>query len=178
MASKSDALMAPILEGALILAAGVIGLAAGGPLLFSSLGPTVFEQVEFPERKSANVYNILVGHGLALGAGFVSLYVTGASAAPEVVASGHVTWPRVWASVLAVALTALATLVLKATQPAALSTTLLVSTGAFDTAWKAMMIVLGVVAVTAIGQPARYLRLHQKEKYKQSEAHPPEREAA
>lgn len=159
---KSDVVWAPLLEGALILTAGLLGLVIRQPLIFTSLGPTVYEQVETPERRSATPYSILVGHMVALGAGFVSLFILHALHTAKVAASGHLNWPRIWASVLAAMLTVLVTLLLKASQPAALSTTLLVTLGSYDTAWKAMAIMVGVVTVTVLGQPLRRIRKRQR----------------
>ena len=64
-------------EGALILVVGAIGWAAGWPFLFTSLGPTAFELVEKPKSPSAKFYNVVVGHFVALAAGFLSLWIFG-----------------------------------------------------------------------------------------------------
>jgi hypothetical protein len=47
-----------------------IGWAIHMPLIFASLGPTAYEIVEKPNSKSARVYNVIVGHFVALGSGF------------------------------------------------------------------------------------------------------------
>jgi hypothetical protein len=159
---KAEVIWASISEGSLILATGLVALGLHAPLIFSSLGPTIYEQIEMPNRRSAAAYSILVGHFLALGVGFGSLYITHAWGAPKVVVAGYVTWPRIWASVLAVTVTVLLTLLLKASQPASLATALLVTIGSYDTAWKALAIVVGVITVTVLGQPLRYLRKQEK----------------
>ncbi len=142
-------------EGALILAAGVISLALRMPLIFTSLGPTAYEMVERPTSRSAKTYNIIVGHMLGLAAGFLSVWALNAWNAPKVAAAGFVTSPRLGAAVLAVVITTAATLMLKASQPASLSTTLLVSLGSMQTRHDAIAIAAAVVLMAAIGEPVR-----------------------
>jgi hypothetical protein len=64
-----------------------------------------------------------------------------------------------WAVAISAALTTLGSLALKAAQPAALATTLLVSLGAMQTRRDAIAIIVGVLLVTAMGEPVRRLRL-------------------
>jgi hypothetical protein len=64
---------------------------------------------------------------------------------------------------IAAALTTLITLILKAGQPAALATTLLVSLGSMQTHRDAMVIVAGVLLIAAIGEPIRRFRLKHTE---------------
>ena len=108
---------------------------------------------------SARPYNIIVGHLIGLGAGFLAIYLVNAWAAPNVLATGVVSPLRMWAAVISAALTAFVTLALKAGQPAALATTLLVSLGAMQTRRDAIAIIVGVLLVTAMGEPLRRLRL-------------------
>jgi hypothetical protein len=53
----------------------------------------------------------------------------------------------------------LLTLILKAGQPAALATTLLVSLGSMQTLRDAVAIAAGVVIITIVGEPVRRFRL-------------------
>src|SRR4051812_37712609 len=133
MSRKSDLWVAPIGEGALIFAVGALGWALKQPLVFTSLGPTAYELVEQPNTKSARAYNVIAGHVVALTAGHFGLWVTHAYAAPTVASAGFVSAPRLWATVIAVSLTTMLTLALHASQPASLSTTLLVSLGSMQT---------------------------------------------
>lgn len=150
-------------EGGLILAVGAAGWAAHMPLLFTSLGPTAYELVEKPSSPSAKAYNIIVGHFLALGAGFFSLWLLRAWNAPKVAMTGFVSSPRLWAAVVAVVITTGITLALKASQPAALSTSLLVSLGSMQRGRDALAIIIGVLILTVIGEPLRrYLQQQQK----------------
>src|SRR5215467_12379667 len=159
MKNRADLIWATLGEGGLVLALAAIGWATSQPLIFASLGPTAYELVEQPRMASAKPYNIIVGHLIGLGAGFLAVYLLNAWAAPNVLATGVVSPQRMWATAISVALTTLASLALRAGQPAALATTLLVSLGAMQTRRDAIVIVVGVLLMAAIGEPVRRLRL-------------------
>lgn len=142
-----------------MLVVAVAGWISRQPLLFASLGPTIYELIEQPRAKSAKTYNVIMGHLVALGAGYFSLWVLHAWAAPKVAMAGFVSAPRMWASVLAVTLTTLLTLALKASQPASLSTTLLVALGSMQSARDAAAIMAAVLMIAVIGEPLRRQRL-------------------
>ena len=146
-----------------MFAMAAIGWATRQPLIFASLGPTAYELVELPQMRSARAYNIVVGHLVGLGAGFLGLYLLNAWAAPNVLAAGIVSSQRLGAVVLAATLTTLGTLLLKASQPASLATTLLVSLGAMQTRRDALAIIAGILIITAIGEPLRRFRLRHTE---------------
>jgi HPP family len=156
---RFDWIWATLGEGGLVLAAAAVGWVTRQPLIFASLGPTAYELVEQPRARSAKVYNIIAGHLIGLGAGFLALYVLNAWGAPNVLAAGVVSTKRLWAVTIAAALTTLLTLILRAAQPAALATTLLVSLGAMQTLRSAVAIVAGVLLITAMGEPVRRWRL-------------------
>lgn len=163
MRNRADLLWATLGEGSLVLVLAGIGWAAGQPLIFASLGPTAYELVEQPQLRSARTYNIVVGHLIGLGAGFLALYVLHAWAAPNIISAGVVSADRLWAVVIAATLTTFVTLILKAGQPAALATTLLVSQGSMQTRRDAIAIVAGVLIIAAIGEPLRRFRLKRTE---------------
>ncbi|MBF6571516.1 MAG: HPP family protein [Candidatus Binataceae bacterium] len=145
----------------LVLAA--IGWATRQPLIFASLGPTAYELVEQPQLRSARPYNIIVGHLIGLGSGFLAVYLLNAWAAPNVISAGVVSTDRLWAVAISATLTTFGTLILKAGQPAALATTMLVSLGAMQTRRDAVAIVAGVLIITAVGEPVRRFRLKHTE---------------
>jgi hypothetical protein len=157
--AKRDLLWAPLGEGGLILAVAAIGWATKQPLIFASLGPTAYELVEQPQLRSARPYNIIVGHVVGIACAFFALFVLKAWGAPNVLATGIVAPERLWAVTIAAALTTLITLLLKAGQPAAVATTLLIALGSMQTSRDALAILVGVLIVTAIGVPLRRLRL-------------------
>jgi len=155
VARGKNVLLAALGEGSLILVAGGIAWAVHLPLIFTSLGPTAYELVEKPLAPSAKPYNIIAGHMLAMGVGFFSLWVLDAWNAPKVVSAGFVTSSRLWAAVLSVVITTAVTLLLKASQPASLSTTLLVSLGSMQTGRDAVAIAIAVLIMVAAGEPLR-----------------------
>jgi len=157
--NRADLVWATLGEGGLVLAVAAIGWATHQPLIFASLGPTAYELMEQPRLPSARPYNVIVGHLIGLGAGFLAVYLLNAWAAPNVLATGVVSPQRMWATAISAALTTLVSLVLKAGQPAALATTLLISLGAMQTRRDATAIVVGVLLIVAIGEPVRRLRL-------------------
>ena len=159
MKNRADLIWATLGEGGLVLALAAIGWATNQPLIFASLGPTAYELVEQPQMPSARPYNIVVGHLIGLGAGFLAVYLLNAWAEPNVLATGTVSAQRVWATTISAALTTLASLALKAGQPAALATTLLVSLGAMQTRRDAVAIIVGVLLIVVIGEPVRRFRV-------------------
>lgn len=160
MANKTDLLIAPIGEGALILVVAAAGWIIHAPLVFTSLGPTAYELIEKPNAKSARTYNIIAGHFVALAAGYLALWLLHAWSSPKVASAGFVAGPRIWAAVIAVTVTTLVTLAIRASQPASLSTALLVALGSMQTAKDAVAIVAAVLIMAAVGEPLRRLRLN------------------
>lgn len=154
---KRDLWLAPLCEGVLILVASLAALLSRQPLIFTSLGPTAYELIEQPHRKSARPYNIIAGHSIAVAAGFLSLCVTHAWRVPAV-STRNIQFPRVEATVLSAALTVLGTLLARATQPAALSTTLLISLGTMQRWTDAAVIMAAVLLMTLVGEPLRHWR--------------------
>lgn len=163
---QRDLYIAPLLEAALIAVIGLAAWMSHSPLLFASLGPTAFELIETPERPSARPYNIIVGNIIAIVGAFVALWLTGARSASPVSSAG-LPLLRVWATVLAAMFTVFGTLLLKATQPAALSTALLISLGLMQTAKDAGLILLAIVLMTAMGEPIRRFRERSRQKFDQ-----------
>ncbi|MBW4037417.1 MAG: HPP family protein [Acidobacteria bacterium] len=155
--ARDDYWVAPLLEAALIGTVALCGWLTHQPLVFASLGPTAFEMVETPTRPSARPYNIIVGNLVALLAAYGALWLTQAWCAPSVSAQG-VPLARVWAAMLAALFTVLFTLLLKATQPAALSTTLLVALGVMQTPRDGALILAAVIWMTLLGLPVRRWR--------------------
>ena len=147
----------PVLEGALVLVLALTGWIAHQPLVFASIGPTAFEMIETPKRRSAQPYSIITGNLIAVLSAFAALMLTHAWAVPAVSPHG-IPLPRLWAAAVATALTVLGTLLARATQPAALSTTLLISLGIMQTWRDAAVILIAVVLITAIGEPVRRWR--------------------
>jgi hypothetical protein len=154
-----DDLWAPVTGALLIFVVGVLGLAAHRPWVFASLGPTAYLHAENPEHRSSRFYNTVVGHLVALGSGFFALWLLNAWNAPDVMASGDLTMVRVGASTVAIGVTVLLVLALRASHQPAGATTLLVALGTFQKFSDAMVVIVGVLLIAAIGEPIRRLRI-------------------
>ena len=159
---KKDFFVAPVCEAALILVAGMAAWLTQVPLLFASLGPTAFEMTETPERNSARPYNVIVGHLIGVIAGFVALAATDAWRTPAV-STHSISLLRVWASVIAALLTVAGTLMARATQPAALSTTLVIATGSMQRLVDGPIIMAAILLITLVGEPLRRWRLKHRD---------------
>lgn len=155
---KKELVIAPVSEAALILIAAIIGWASHQPLVFASLGPTIYEMIETPKQPSARPYNVVVGHLIGVLAAFAAIYILQGWNAPQVSALG-VPLTRVWTATLAALITVVFTLIARAKQPAALATTLLISLGLMQTWVQGGIIMGGVVLITLLGEPIRRMRL-------------------
>lgn len=162
---KKDLLLAPAGEAFLILIAGIVGWVAHQPLVFASLGPTAYELIETPERRSAQPYSVFVGHLVGVAAGFAALFIADSWHTPPISGAG-VPLHRVWAAMTAAGLTVLLNLLLRAAQPAAVSTTLLVSLGIMQSPKDAGVLMGGVIIMIVVGEPLRHLRLRQNQNAK------------
>jgi HPP family len=148
-----------LIVGGLALLAGILlGKGAGLAWLFPSLGPTAYLQAESPAHPSARFYNTVVGHAVGLAAGFVGVFVTFSYFDPVVLVSHELTWGRVLAAAIALALTVMVCLLLKASHPPAGATTLLVALGAFKIE-DILTVAAGVLIIGAAGELFRRMRL-------------------
>jgi CBS domain-containing membrane protein len=139
--------------GAGAVAIAISGLAAHllrQPLLFPSLGPTVFLFFETPLTPQASPRNTLIGHGVALLAGYVSLAIFGLLAAPSVLESG-VTVPYIGAAALSILITMALLVLLSSPHPPAGATTLIVSLGFLTTLAQLAAMAAGVILLTVVG---------------------------
>lgn len=155
---KREVVIAPLCEAALLLIAGTAAILLHKPFFFASLGPTAYELTETPERESARPYSVLVGHLIGVLSGFLALLATHAWSAPAV-STSSITWVRVWAAVLATLLTVFGTMAIRATQPAALSTTLMIATGSMQRRQDGLVIMAAILLLVVVGEPMRRWRL-------------------
>ena len=153
-----DGIWAPVMGGFLILIAGVIGLAAGQPWLFPSLGPTAYLQVENPGLPSARFYNTLVGHYVGIVAGLIGVAIFSLWTAPSVLVSHELVPAWVGAATIAVFLTIIINMFLRSSHPPAAATTLLVSLGAFRTPSQISALIAGVLIIAVVGEILRRIR--------------------
>ncbi|HEV2150041.1 MAG TPA: HPP family protein [Longimicrobiaceae bacterium] len=154
-----DVLWVPLASALLVAIAGGAGLATGNVWLFPSLGPTAVAQAHSPGDRSNSLRSVVLGHLLGLAAGHAGVFLAGAAVDPPVLAGGQLTGARVLAAILAVVLTALSQIALRASHPPAAATTLLVALGAFPpTLQGALHVVVGVLVVGLPGEALRRIR--------------------
>lgn len=125
----------------------ILALLTGSPFIFPSLGPTAFLFFYTPRAPSASPRNTLVGHTIGVLAGYISLAVTGLTAAGPALAVG-VTWPRVIAAALSLGLTAGLMVLCKSPHPPAGATTLIISLGILTKPWQLALLLVAVVMLT------------------------------
>jgi len=156
-----DALWAPVAGAALTLAVGLVALLIGRPWLAPSLGPTAYLVAATPAHPASRFANTVLGHAIGLAVGFAAVALLGAWSAPSVLGDRTLAPERMWAAVIAVALTLAGCLTLRLDHPPAAATTLLVALGALPGLADAANVVGGAAAIGAAGAAARRLRLGQ-----------------
>ena len=145
------------LVAAVVLAlTGLVGVAFRQPWLFPSLGPTLMVIAETPRQPSAHPRNVLVGHVVAVAAGWIALVVTGLRNAPPVVQAG-LDARYVTSAVIALALTVFVLQLIKMPHPPAGATTLIVALAILRTPGQLAVIVLSVILVTLLASAVNLL---------------------
>jgi CBS domain-containing membrane protein len=136
-----------------LFATALSGLAAWAfdePLLFPSLGATAFLIFETPTAEVGSPRNTLIGHGVGILAAALSLAIFGLLDDASAFEQG-VTFARVLAVALSVALTGGVLRLLRAAHPPAGATTIIVSSGLLADADQMLAVALGVLILTAAG---------------------------
>lgn len=152
------AILGGVLGFAMLLAVGGLALVIGEPLVFPSLGPTVFIQMQRPQPASASAWNTVVGHAIGIVAAMLALAATGAMETPPPITSGLLSWQRELASALAVGLTIAGQVPLRASHAPAAATTLLITLGAISPEWRAITVIAGgVIVIALLGEAGRWL---------------------
>ena len=144
---------AAVVSAVVLAVTGLVGILLHQPWLFPSLGPTIMVILETPAQPAAHPRNVLVGHVVAVAAGWLALVVTGLRTAPPVVQAG-LDARYVTAAVIALALTVLVLQLLRMPHPPAGATTLIVALGILKTPGELAVIVLSVVLVTLLASAA------------------------
>ncbi|EYD77710.1 hypothetical protein Rumeso_00668 [Rubellimicrobium mesophilum DSM 19309] len=162
--SVTWSIYASLLSASVMVVIGLLGLWAGKPWLFPSLGPTIFLQAVTPDQPSARPWNTLTGHALGVIAGFAALFLLHAQNDPPTLSAGVLTGGRVAATALAVGLTVALQLALKAEHPPAAATTMLISLGGLKPDWSTVLVIAaGVVTVAVLGEGVRWLHPNRKD---------------
>jgi CBS-domain-containing membrane protein len=136
-----------------LLAIGLSGLWAyivKQPLVFPSLGATAFLIFETPMAEVGTPRNTIIGHGVGIAAGVASLAIFGLLSAPSVYVSG-VSFGRVCAIALAVALTGGVLRLVRSAHPPAGATTIIVASGLLAKPHQLLDVMIGVLLLTIAG---------------------------
>lgn len=153
-------LWSPLMVGGLLLLVGLLSAKLHHPWLFPSLGPTAFIQAHRPRSDGARFYNAIIGHLLGIAAGYACVLLLGLANPPSMAASDHALLARVYASTLAVMLTMLGQVLLRAYHPPAAATTLIISLGLVHMTWRdATGLATGILIVACAGELLRRLRV-------------------
>jgi hypothetical protein len=158
-ASLPDGAWAPFAGAVLVLIVGAAGLLAGQAWLVPSLGPSAYLVGENAAHPSARAYNVLAGHVIGLGAGFVGVWSFAANADPAVLQAGAITGRRLGAAVIATLIAMVFAALLRASHPPAAATTLLVALGSISTGAQALDVVVGAAILAVAGEGLRALRM-------------------
>lgn len=170
-----DPVWAPIAVALLTLAVGVPALLFGmQPWLLPSLGPTAFLQVMFPALPGSRLYNAIVGHAGGLICGFIGVALFNAWNDPAVLTDHQLTVGRLGAATVAMALSILVGILLRASHPPAAATVLLVALGSLKDQQQIVAFAIGLLIISVVGELVRRLRLGEwswgRAKVKQREA--------
>lgn len=157
-AAIPDQVWAPLMGCILTLIVGGLSLLAGMAWLFPSLGPTIYLQTQKPAEPASRFLNIVLGHLLGLAAGFAGVFLFNAFNDPVTLQAKQLTAGRLGASVVALALTLLLTLLLKAHHPPAGATTLLTALGSIQTMQNSLNLMIGVLIIASAGELIRKTR--------------------
>ena len=128
----------------------LVALLTKQPFIFPSLGPTAFLLFYTPMLPTASPRNTLCGHAIGAMAGYLSLAIFGLLDAGPAIVVG-VSWSRVGAAALSLALTSGVMVWLRVPHPPAGATTLIVSLGLVTTIPKLGVLMLGVLLLVVQG---------------------------
>ena len=148
--TRGDALYSLIAGFLAIFIGGMAAYLLGEPLLFPSLGPTVYILFETPMAETGSPRSTIAGHFVAITVGLFFLVAFGLYGLPSTTVYG-VTFAHVVAAALAVAVTSGLLVFAQLRHPPAGATALMVSLGLLTTPRELLSIAAGVVLITVAG---------------------------
>jgi hypothetical protein len=166
-AAAADAVWVPLVSGVLLLAAGALSLATGKPLLFAGLGPTALMVASSPGHPTTRFHSVVVGHATAVACAWLAILLLGADSPKVTLGAQAIPVARVWASAVAVAVTALVQPSLRAYHPPAAATALLIALGAYHPTWRnSLSLIIGVLVVALLGEWLQRIRLKEQRSHR------------
>ncbi len=134
-----------------MLVTGAIAVVTNRPYIFPSLGPTAILIFGYPAERTSAPRNVLFGHAIGAGCGYLALWATGEMGVPF---SPHVNFHRTLAAAMALALTALLMHFLRCEHAPAGATTLIVALGVLPTLGDFAWLMLAVATLILIALAA------------------------
>ncbi len=157
----TDGIWAPLVAGGITLFFGLAVVLIGYISFFPGLASTIYLVAANPEQPSARLYNVIVGHFIALLAGYLMVIALGLTSAPSAIAINALTLPRVYASTAAMTLTVAAGLAARASHPPAATTAILIALGTIPATWQAALGVAASILIVGVAvEVFRRLRLY------------------
>lgn len=158
--SVTDGVWAPLVAGGITLFFGLLVVLIGYISFFPGLASTIYLAAANPEQPSARFYNNIVGHFIALLAGYLMVIAFGLTNAPSAISVNTLSLPRVYAGTLAMAVTVAGALAARASHPPAATTAILIALGTIPATWQAALgVAASVVIVGVVVEVFRRLRL-------------------
>ena len=150
------AVLQPFLITAVVGLVALFGYWVQAPWLIPSVGASAFIQILLPDKPAGQAYDTGVGQLVGMVAGFASVLVTGAAAAPVMSETHEIALVRVGAVVLAVFLTSAVQVPLKALSAAGAAVAVLIAAGVASTSWASFGVIAASIGlVTVLGEVAR-----------------------
>jgi hypothetical protein len=155
-----DPIWGPLAVALLTLGVGLPAVLVGfQPWLLPSLGPTALLQAALPAHPTARLWNVVVGHGGGVLAGFAGVALFNAWNDPVVLTDHTLTVGRLGASVVAMAALMLLGGLLRASHPPAAATVLLITLGSLKDQRQLITFAIGLAILALAGEVVRRLRL-------------------
>ena len=145
-----------VLVAAVLSIVALISVWSKQPLLAPSLGSAVFLQVMSPKEPGARPWNTAAGQFCGVLGGLIGVFVATAFDVPSFMGSQPLFYARVLAVAIAVLLTVLFELGLKADSPAGGATAIVLAIGLETANWQGVArLAAGILLVTGLGEAAR-----------------------
>ena len=148
--------VAPALMVTVIGGIALLSVVAQQAWLTPSIAAAAFTQLFNPLQPGARPYSIVLGQIVGALSGFAGVYAAHAANAGKLMGDHDLSWERAAAVAIAVAITAVVQMAVKARSPAGGTTAVVVAVGV-ETAnlAGAMRLVVGIVLVAVLGEIAR-----------------------
>lgn len=139
----------------------LIGAIVHQPLLFPSLGPTIFVITLAPNEPIARFRNIIIGHGVGIISALITIPLIGMIQHQLSHSEMSIQLSYGLAAALAVSLTILLQVIIRALHPPAAATTMLLVLCGVKSDWPTIMFVMGsVIFVAFYGELIRFLQMY------------------